>query len=69
MLVRTRKLTMLRVYQGCGKNQETVFLWVDYLDDKLDFYSVRKEVNRALGPSWMWYQGWPEDDYVNGAAA
>ena len=64
----TKKLTMLKVYQYMGIPNKIVFMWVDcYPDGRLDFASVRREIDRNMGQGWMWYQGWPENDFTDGA--
>lgn len=60
--MRERKLTLLNVYQGCGEVKDTIFLYVDYVDGKLDFENAREEVHRVK-PYW-----WPHlGSFVPGA--
>lgn len=59
--MRSRKLTMLTIFTGCGEVQETVFLWVDYVSGLLDFESAQQEVARVR-PYWRPRLG----DYVRG---
>lgn len=54
--MRERKLTLLNVYQGCGEVKDTIFLYVDYVDGKLDFENARDEVHRVK-PHWQPYLG------------
>jgi hypothetical protein len=54
-------LTMLSIFTGCGEVQETVFLWVDYVEGQLDFESAQQEVARVR----LWWR--PRlGDYVRG---
>jgi hypothetical protein len=59
--MKSRKLTMLNIFTGCGESKDAVFLWVDYIDDKLDFTNARSEVHR-IKPYWA-----PDlSDYIRG---
>lgn len=51
--MRTRKLTLLNICTGCGEGKDTIFIWVDYIDGKLDYENAREEVHRVR-PYW-----WP----------
>lgn len=52
--MRARKLTMLKIYTGCGESTDVVFLWCDYLDGKLDRENAEDEVDRVR-PNWRPY--------------
>jgi hypothetical protein len=45
--MKTRKLTMLSIFTGCGSSQHTIFLWVDYINGQLDFDNAIEEVKRV----------------------
>lgn len=62
--MRSRKLTLLNVHTGCGEGKDTIFLYVDYVDGKLDFENAYQEVHRVKPHWWPWlscFAGW--DDY------
>lgn len=59
--MKTRKLTMLNIFTGCGESKDLIFLWVDYINGQLDFQNAIDEVARVR-PYWRPRLG----DYVSG---